>query len=471
MYNIVGEKMSEKSELKGKKPIKVSSKTNDKIENNLDKNSAKKPIKVISPKNDNNLNFKKIFKVGICVMCVIAVIIIVSSLTKPSIESLKNSVVMLEVYDDNGELLGTGSGFCAYKSNYIVTNFHVIEGANSIVVITDDKESYDVNEILIFDYENDLAILDAEVNLKPLKLGNVSNLSAGDKVTAIGSPLGELNTVSTGIISNAENDRGIQITASISPGSSGGALFNKRNQLIGITYATLSNGQNLNYAISLDYLEDLYSALKKNNFYLIEDEYYESCMLSYNGLSFDGCVGATHDYYSPYDFDVFSKVTNLQERYNYELDNGSWGEVYYDLSSKDRKQAFSYYKELEEIYFCEHSCDVENDIKNWDVNEFMINLGVLNKKELAFVLTDIDNYNNDYSKFNRVEEYPLEAAEKALILYLIGDRKWNNIHVDNKEDIFNYFDQKYGTEDLGAILELLGYDVRYNSDGTLTAWW
>lgn len=447
----------------GKKPIR--------IEKNIE---SKKPIKVkkeTSILKFNNYKNKKIVVIISLIVILLFTIILIPKLFMPSIEKIKDSVVMLEVYDDNGELLGTGSGFCVYKSNYIITNFHVIEGASSIVLITDDKESYDINEILIFDYENDLAILDADVNLKPLKLGNVSNLSAGDKVTAIGSPLGELNTVSTGIISNAENDRGIQITASISPGSSGGALFNKRNQLIGITYATLSNGQNLNYAISLDYLENLYSALKKNNFYLIEDEYYESCMSSYDGLSFEGCVGSTQDYYSPYNFDVFSKVTDLQERYNYELDNGSWGDVYYSLSNKDRKQAFSYYKELEEIYFCEHSCDVENDIKNWDVNEFMINLGVLNKKELAFVLTDIDNYNNDYSKFNRVEEYPLEAAEKALILYLIGDRKWNNIHVDNKEDIFNYFDQKYGTEDLGAILELLGYEVRYNSDGTLTAWW
>ena len=58
-----------------------------------------------------------------------------------------------------------------------------------------------------------------------------------------------------------------------------------------------------------------------------------------------------------------------------------------------------------------------------------------------------------------------------MILYLIGDRSWNNIHKDNKQDIFNYFDEKYGTNDFGAILDLLGYDVRYNNDGTLTAWW
>lgn len=67
--------------------------------------------------------------------------------------------------------------------------------------------------------------------------------------------------------------------------------------------------------------------------------------------------------------------------------------------------------------------------------------------------------------------YPLEAAEKSLILYLIGEYEWHEIHSDNKEDIFNYFDAEYGTEDLGAILELLGYEVVYESDGTLTVYW
>jgi hypothetical protein len=56
-------------------------------------------------------------------------------------------------------------------------------------------------------------------------------------------------------------------------------------------------------------------------------------------------------------------------------------------------------------------------------------------------------------------------------LYLIGGYDWSEIHVDNKEDIFDYFDAQYGTRDLGAILEILGYDVVYENDGTLTAYW
>ena len=74
--------------------------------------------------------------------------------------------------------------------------------------------------------------------------------------------------------------------------------------------------------------------------------------------------------------------------------------------------------------------------------------------------------------FNYVNNnYPLGAAEKTLILYLIGNYEWSEISTDNKEDIFDYFDTKYGARDLGAILEVLGYEIVYSSDGTLTAYW
>ena len=116
--------------------------------------------------------------------------------------------------------------------------------------------------------------------------------------------------------------------------------------------------------------------------------------------------------------------------------------------------------------------DVKSNIKDWSNADFFIGLRVLKKYEYAIATVDISNYNDQNSIFNRVNEnYPLGAAEKALILYLIGDREWENIHTDNKEDIFDYFNAKYGTEDLGAILEILGYRVTYNSDGTLTAYW
>lgn len=442
-----------------KRPIKKFKINESKSETTIEK----KPIR---KRKDKKQGIKKWIIVGVIIFIGI---IFISLFSKSSLETIKDSVVMIEVYDEYDELLGTGSGFCAYKSNYIVTNFHVIEGGKTIKIITDDEEEYDVGKVLIFDNVNDLALLKADVSLKPLKFGNKS-LKSGDKVTAIGSPLGELNTVSTGIISNAKNNKGIQITASISPGSSGGALFNNKNKLIGITYATLDNGQNLNYAISVEYLNELYHAYNDEKFEIIEQGYHKRCMNSYDGIEFDGCVGTSYDYYATENMSLFSEVTGHQNRYNYKMGEGAWSNVYDDMTWSDKELALAYYEELESTYFCENKCNVDTDIKNWDTNDFMINLNVLEKEELAFVLVDLENYSNEDSKFYRVEEYPLEAAEKTLILYLIGDRPWNRIHKDNKEDIFNYFEHLY-TEDFGAILETLGYRVQYNNDGTLTAWW
>lgn len=451
----------------GKKPIKISpNNSSGKTPNKVEK------LNIEKGENETKKNNKNIFIIIGIIVGIILLSIILNVFSKPSIEKIKDSVVMLEVYNDDNELIATGSGFCAYKSDYIVTNFHVIEGAYKIKIITDDNESYSVNKILIFDPTNDLALLSANVELEPIEFGSVSDLKAGEKVTVIGSPLGELNTVSEGIISNATNKRGIQISAAISHGSSGGVLLNDKNKLIGITYATLSNGQNLNYAISIDYLKEMYSAYKDKDFYTIKGSYIESCMNSDDIISFEGCIGSYDDYYSVDSFKTLYEATDHQSRYDYAMSNNYWDDVYDDVVESDRELMLSYYETLLETEFDKNPSNISTAIKNWNVNDFMINLGVLQEHELAFVLVDLDNFSSDNAKFDRVEEYDLSAAQKTLILYLIGDRDWNIIHKDNKGDVFDYFDEKgYSTRDLGAILETLGYDVVYENDGTLTAYW
>ena len=413
-----------------------------------------------------------IISIGL-IMIVLIVWLFITNLFVPSVENVKDSVVMIEVYDKSGEKIGTGSGFCIYKSNYIATNFHVIEGAYYLKIITDDNKYYNVNDVLIFDAENDLALLETNVKLKPLKLGT-NNIKAGDKITAIGSPKGQLNTVSTGIISNADNDKYLRFTAPISPGSSGGVLLNKKNKVVGITSAIYNSidAQNINYAVSLEYLKDMYKAYKKNEYHTIQDEVSEGCMNNSNNItSFKSCTESSYNYYGVESFNTLFETTNGANRFSYAMSVGDWSEVYADSNDSVRNDAVAYYKELKKKKFCRDNCNIEQQIDDWDTTEFMINLDILEEDELAFVIADLKNYNSNDDKFYRVEEYPLDAYQKTLILYLIGDRSWNIIHKDNKEDIFNYFDENYNTEDLGAILELLGYRIEYNTDGTLTAWW
>ena len=416
---------------------------------------------------------KTIIILGIIV--IICTLFLIKNMFKPDLEKTKDSVVMIEVYDNENKLLGTGSGFCVYDSHYIATNFHVIEGGNKFKIITDDKKTFDVTEIVIFDSKNDLAIIKTTAKLKPLQLGNSRSLKAGNKVSAIGSPKGELNTVSTGVISNADDDKYLRITAPISPGSSGGVLLDKNNKVIGITTAVYNSedAQNINYAVSLEYLKDLNKAYKREKYHVIKDYIEEGCMINSDNItSFDSCLSSDYDYYTAESLDIFYDTTNSLKRYGYSMIISDWSDVYTDLNLSDIEKATAYYKELSKINFCYDECDIIKDIEKWDRTEFMINLEVLSKEELAFVIADLENYKYDDDKFDRVEEYPLEAYQKALILYLIGDRSWYNIHKDNKEEIFDFFAERdYETKELGAILELLGYEVVYEGNDDLTAYW
>lgn len=122
-----------------------------------------------------------------------------------------------------------------------------------------------IDSVIACDEAKDVAILKttAKTDLAPLPLGDSESLEKGEKVVAIGSPLGFMNTVSTGIFSayNQLQDMvEIQFSASISSGSSGGALFNTNGEVIGITYASYTDGQNLNAAVPISYAADLWAS-------------------------------------------------------------------------------------------------------------------------------------------------------------------------------------------------------------------
>lgn len=172
------------------------------------------------------------------------------------------SVFYIEIYDETGWCTKTGSGFFLTEDGIAVTNYHVISGAASAAVtVSDTGETYAVLGIYDYSADEDWAILQIEgTDFRPLEVGSPDYNVGGATVYAIGSPLGLQNTISAGIISNPHRWDGgvdyIQMSAAISSGSSGGALLNKYGQVIAITSATYTEGQNLNLAIPLTYLED-----------------------------------------------------------------------------------------------------------------------------------------------------------------------------------------------------------------------
>lgn len=140
------------------------------------------------------------------------------------------------------ELYGGGSGVVLTKDGYIVTNNHVIEGADVITVKTNEGKEYEVR-LIGRDSRADIAVLKLDdVELKPAILGQSSKLQVGELAVAIGNPLGQEGTVTVGYISainrvvEAEGRKFtmIQTDAAINPGNSGGALVNSRGEVIGI---------------------------------------------------------------------------------------------------------------------------------------------------------------------------------------------------------------------------------------------
>ncbi len=173
------------------------------------------------------------------------------------------AVFYMEIYDETGWCTKTGSGFFLRDDGLAVTNYHVISGAASATVtLAGSGAVYDVLGVYDFSAEEDWAVLQiGGANFQTLEIGDASYDVGGATVYAIGSPLGLQNTISSGIISNPARKDGsmtyIQMSAAISPGSSGGALLNKYGQVIGITSATYSDGQNLNLAIPMTYLAEM----------------------------------------------------------------------------------------------------------------------------------------------------------------------------------------------------------------------
>jgi S1-C subfamily serine protease len=172
------------------------------------------------------------------------------------------STVFIRNYDTYNmaiaKIISTGSGV-VLDNGIIVTNFHVAEDGFRYGIVYNDTpegEEYRTSSWIAIDQFRDICILPSpNTYAKGAKLGNSDNLKLGEKVVAIGSPLGLKNTVSEGIISGFRRIDGynfIQITAPISPGSSGGGLFNAQGELIGITTLKVIDGESLNFAIPIN---------------------------------------------------------------------------------------------------------------------------------------------------------------------------------------------------------------------------
>jgi len=171
------------------------------------------------------------------------------------------STVLLVMEDANGQPLSLGSGFFV-RNSQVATNLHVIKDASrGYAKLVSQKTKYDIEGITAVDTERDLVILKISVpGTQIISLGDSDAVQVGASIYAVGNPRGLEGTFSQGIISSIRKvgtDKILQLTAPISPGSSGGPVLNDKGQIIGVSVATFHGGQNLNFAIPSNYLKKL----------------------------------------------------------------------------------------------------------------------------------------------------------------------------------------------------------------------
>ncbi|MBT9595657.1 MAG: DegQ family serine endoprotease [Vitreoscilla sp.] len=162
--------------------------------------------------------------------------------------------------DDAPQRRGVGSGFILSADGYVMTNAHVVDGADELIVTLPDKREFKA-KVIGADARTDVAVVKIEATgLPAVKIGDVSKLKVGEWVMAIGSPFGLENTVTAGIVSAKQRDTGdflpfIQTDVAINPGNSGGPLLNMRGEVVGINsqiYSPSGGYAGISFAIPID---------------------------------------------------------------------------------------------------------------------------------------------------------------------------------------------------------------------------
>ena len=256
----------------------------------------------------------------------------------PSLEQIQESVVQIEACNKVEYDCGSGSGFAAFRDNYIVTNYHVIKGSDTIKIKTVAGVEGKVTNVVVFDPVNDIAIVEWDRTLSPIRFGSSEDAKVGDKVLAIGNPLSETNVVSEGIISSKTSEHGLMTTAAISPGSSGGALIlDSNHRVIGVTYLKHTGGESMNYAVKIEDVQKVFDNYNRKEVFTINSNTSDAChttlakiALDAENLAFSGCRDSQGDVYTVNSVDTFYNVTNDRMRFEHALNERSDWKVMYD---------------------------------------------------------------------------------------------------------------------------------------------
>lgn len=204
------------------------------------------------------MNTSSILKLIVAVFFLSTLPIKVHALTPDQVfDKVKDAIVVVKTFDSKGKLKGFGSGVLV-SAGKIATNYHVVKGGTSYKV-SRGKQIVDAT-LYAEDQDKDICILDAKsITGKPAQLGKATSLKVGVPVYAVGAPQGLELSISDGIVAQLRGGPPpfIQTTAAVSPGSSGGGLFDGEGHLVGLITLYIEGGQNLNFAMPVEWIDEI----------------------------------------------------------------------------------------------------------------------------------------------------------------------------------------------------------------------
>lgn len=441
-------------------------------------------IKYIKKKNPIR---KLVFSLAIAVYVIgiiagtglVAFKIILPELKAISIEEVKDSVVMINTYDENNKLLGQGSGFSFKEKNRIITNFHVIEGAKRIDVLTDDGRTVPVEEILVFDKEKDLALLEGNFDLKPLSPVLFFNPMEEDYIATISSPGGAFNTISEGKVSNVYSDA-LEMLVSIKPGSSGGVVVNEKGRVLGVIVAVVNIENNVSLAININIANKLYEEFQNEKYELIKED--QEIIKNFMPDIFDDQGGEeleiidklsnkSPSLYRPESMSTFNNLTSRYAILNRIMaeKNDGFSNIFNSLDNQKRIIATDYYLYLRAYsswWFSEDNNEFDQTVKlrkenplDWDNEQLLIDLKVLERYQMAILAARSQDiiYYEDFSEL--VNSLPVDEGRKSIILLTLGGANPRRLSTIKNNQAKEYLGKLLENDNnkLKLVLERLGY--------------